>query len=236
MYMQDIALNWSSGKDAAMAYYYLQQSNTYRVKTLLTSLSETYNRVSMHGTPAGLLEAQAQKMQLPLKQIHLPENADMETYNGVMQTAVNELKTNGIHTFAFGDIFLEDLKAYREAQLAKAGATAIFPLWKKDTRELVAQLEDTGIKAMIICVHDKFLGKEFLGRFVNRELLDNLPDNVDPCGENGEFHSVVIDAPFFSEAIPVSKGEIVYKNYAASQTDDKAWHSGFYFLDVQPVT
>lgn len=232
--MQDVALNWSSGKDAAMAYYHLQHSNTYHVKTLLTSLSETYNRVSMHGTPAALLEVQAQRMQLPLRQIHLPENADMETYNGIMQTAVQELKATGINTFAFGDIFLEDLKAYREAQLALAGAKAIFPLWKKDTRELVGQLEDVGIKAMIICVHDKFLGKEFLGRFVNRELLETLPDNVDPCGENGEFHSVVIDAPFFSEAIPVSKGETVYKNYATSSTDDAAWHSGFYFLDVQP--
>lgn len=232
--MQDIALNWSSGKDAAMAYYHLQHNNSYRVKTLLTSLSESYNRVSMHGTPATLLELQAQRMQLPLKKILLPENADMDIYNGIMQTAVTELKAEGIATFAFGDIFLEDLKTYREAQLAKAGATAVFPLWKKNTADLVAQLEDAGIKAMIICVHDKFLSKDFLGRFVNRELLRDLPSNVDPCGENGEYHTVVIDAPFFNKAITVTKGETVYKKYAADANQSDAWHTGFYFLDVQP--
>lgn len=232
--MQDIALNWSSGKDAAMAFFHLQHSNTYRVRTLLTSLSASYNRVSMHGTPASILELQAQRMQLPLKKISLPENADMETYNSIMQTAVQELKGEDIDTFAFGDIFLEDLRAYREAQLAKAGATAVFPLWKKDTAALVAQLEDAGIQAMIICVHDKFLGKEFLGRFVNRELLNDLPKNVDPCGENGEYHTVVINAPFFTTPISVSPGEIVYKNYKAADEADSAWHTGFYFLDVNP--
>lgn len=232
--MQDIVLNWSSGKDAAMAFFQLQQNAGYRVSTLLTSLSETYNRVSMHGTPEALLDLQARRMNLPLKKIRLPENADMESYNHIMQTAVSELKAEGINTFAFGDIFLEDLKAYREAQLAKAAATAVFPLWKKNTAELVAALEDAGIHAMIICVHDKFLGQEFLGRFVNRELLNDLPANVDPCGENGEYHTVVIDAPFFSEAIPINKGETVYKKYTAAETTDAAWHTGFYFLDVQP--
>ncbi len=233
--MQDIALNWSSGKDAAMAFYQLQQDTNYRVKTLLTSLSEGYNRVSMHGTPAALLELQALRMQVPLKQIRLPENADMAAYNTIMQTAVGELKAEGIDTFAFGDIFLEDLKTYRETQLAQAGAKAIFPLWKRDTAQLVAAVEDSGIKAMIICVHDKFLGKEFLGRFINRELLNDLPEGVDPCGENGEYHTVVIDAPFFNEPIAVHKGEIVYKQYQASDQTDTAWHTGFYFLDVQPA-
>ena len=233
--MQDIALNWSSGKDAAMAFYQVQQDTKYRVKTLLTSLSDGYNRVSMHGTPAALLELQALRMQVPLKQIRLPENADMPAYNAIMQRAVGELKTAGIDTFAFGDIFLEDLKTYRETQLAQAGAKAIFPLWKRDTAQLVAAVEDSGIKAMIICVHDKFLGKEFLGRFINCEVLNDLPPGVDPCGENGEYHTVVLDAPFFSEAIAISKGEIVYKQYQASDQTDAAWHTGFYFLDVQPA-
>lgn len=233
--MQDIALNWSSGKDAAMAFYQLQHSPGYRVKTLLTSLSEGYNRVSMHGTPAALLECQAQRMQLPLKQVRLPENADMASYNAIMQTAVSDLQAVGINTFAFGDIFLEDLRTYREGQLAQAGANAIFPLWKRNTAELVAAVEDSGIKAMIICVHDKFLGKEFLGRFINRGLLNDLPPGVDPCGENGEYHTVVIDAPFFSEPIAVHKGETVYKKYKAADEADAAWHTGFYFLDVQPA-
>lgn len=226
--MQDVILNWSSGKDAALAFYYLQQSSDYRVKGLLTSISETYGRVSMHGVKEAILELQAQHMGMPLQKIYLPEQADMAAYSQIMSAAVNEVKAGGIDTMAFGDIFLEDLRKYREEQLSSSGMQVVFPLWKKETASLVQEIEDKGIKAMIVCVNEGNLGKEFLGRYVNRELLNDLPPGIDPCGENGEFHTLVIDAPYFSKPLPVDKGEIVHRTY---RLDEKN-HSGFYFLDM----
>jgi uncharacterized protein (TIGR00290 family) len=125
---------------------------------------------------------------------------------------------------------LDDLRTYREEQLAKIGAEAIFPLWKKDTKTLIGAIEDSGIIAKIICVNDSFLGKEFLGLTINRALLNVLPKNVDPCGENGEYHTVVIDAPFFKEKIQIEQGEIVHKKYQSEQGN---WDSGFYYMDMK---
>lgn len=229
--MEELILNWSSGKDAAMAYLRLLNDKRYKVKGLLTSLSASYRRVSMHGVTEDILDAQALRMGLPLRKIYLPENADMESYNRIMGTAVDKIKGEHINTMAFGDIFLEDLRKYREQQLHQKAMKAVFPLWKENTAELVKMVEDKDIKAMIICVNEKYLGKEFLGRIINRQLLADLPANVDPCGENGEYHTLVIDAPFFSDALHIKTGEIVHKNYAS--TDDKqTWDNGFYFLDL----
>ena len=222
-------LNWSSGKDAALALYELQQSNTYRVRSLLTSLSEAYGRISMHGVREEVLERQAMHLQLPLQKIYLPENADMDTYNRIMGTAVAAIRDAGIDTLAFGDIFLEDLRAYREKQLAAAGMKAVFPLWKKDTAALVKAVEDAGIRAMIICVNDRHLDPGFLGRYIDRSLLADLPPGVDACGENGEYHTLVIDAPYFSGGpLPVKTGATVFREYSL----DEHSKQGFYFLDV----
>ncbi len=226
--MQDVVLNWSSGKDAALAFYYLQQSTDYKIKGLLTSVSETYGRVSMHGVKEDILDVQAQHMGMPLQKIYLPEHADMAAYNRIMSAAVNKVKAGGVHTMAFGDIFLEDLRKYREDQLSASGMEAIFPLWKKDTVSLVQEVEDKEIKAMIVCVNEHKLGKEFLGRYINRELLNELPPGIDPCGEHGEFHTLVIDAPYFSSPLPVRKGEIVHKKYRLDETSD----AGFFFQDI----
>ncbi|WP_118949568.1 Dph6-related ATP pyrophosphatase [Taibaiella helva] len=229
--MQNIVLNWSSGKDAALALYELQQSNTYRVQLLLTSLSEAYGRISMHGVREEVLERQAMHLQLPLQKIYLPENADMDTYNRIMGTAVAAIRDAGIDTLAFGDIFLEDLRVYREKQLAAAGMKAVFPLWKRDTAALVKSVEDAGIRAMIVCVNDRYLDQSFLGRYIDRSLLADLPPGVDPCGENGEYHTLVIDAPYFSGGlIPVKTGETVFREYPL----DEHSKQGFYFLDVLP--
>ena len=168
-------------------------------------------------------------MGIPLEKIIIPENADMETYDKTIQNALQKLIEKDIKIFAFGDIFLEDLRNYREAQLAKIDADAIFPLWKKDTKSLVEAVEDAGIVAKIICVNDKYLGQEFLGRTINRQLLNDLPTNVDPCGENGEYHTLVVDAPFFKEKMKIKEGEIVYKKY---NSGDGKWDSGFYYLDM----
>jgi uncharacterized protein (TIGR00290 family) len=151
-----------------------------------------------------------------------------------MLHTLNDFKTQGIAVAAFGDIFLEDLKVYREQQLATAGFTGLFPLWKKDSHELVNMVEQSGIEAIIVCVNEKQLGKEFLGRKIDSTLLADLPRGVDPCGENGEFHTFVYNAPFFSSPIPITTGEIVYRSYK-SPSGDAQWDTGFYFLDVQAM-
>lgn len=232
--MEKVVLNWSSGKDAALAFYYLQQSNDYKPALLLTTVSSAYGRVSMHGIREDILSMQAAKMNMPLKKIYLPESSNINEYNNIMKVAVREIKQSGIHTMAFGDIFLEDLRQYREEQLATEGISAIFPLWKKNTIDLVKEVEDAGIKAIIVCVNAKHLGPEFLGKAIDRDLLKSLPAEVDPCGENGEFHTLVIDAPFFSEALNVKTGEVVHKKYS-SGNNDQHWDSELYFLDVMPT-
>ena len=225
-----VVMNWSSGKDAALAYHMLLADERYKVSHLLTTLSSEHERVFMHGVREKLLDMQAERMQLPLLKVKLPASPDDTIYKNAMLQTMTDLKAQGVSAAAYGDIFLEDLKVYREQQLAQVGMAGIFPLWKKDTRELVRMVENAGIDAIIVCVNEKYLGKEFLGRKINADLLNSLPDNVDPCGENGEFHTFVSSAPFFSAPIPVVMGEIVHRTYKSNE--DSKWDTGFYFLDV----
>ena len=225
-----VVMNWSSGKDAALAYYLLTQDTRYKVTHLLTTINSEHDRIFMHGIRENLLEMQAQRMSMPLLKIKLPASPDDSLYKQAMHDTLTNLKAQGITAAAYGDIFLEDLKVYREQQLSQVGITGIFPLWKKDTRELVHMVENSGIEAIIVCVNEEFLGKEFLGRKINAEFLKNLPANVDPCGENGEFHTFVYNAPFFSAPIPIITGEVVQRTYKSSE--DSKWDTGFYFLDV----
>lgn len=229
---QKTVLNWSSGKDAAMAYSLLHSSPTHIVTHLLTTISHEHSRIVMHGVREELLDAQAERMGLPLKKIYLPASPNDSLYKEAMATALHELQADGVTTAAFGDIFLEDLRYYREQQLQTIGMKALFPLWKHDTKALVQMIEQVGIDAIIVCVNEKFLGKDFLGRKINAELLKDLPANVDPCGEYGEFHSYVYNTPYFSSPVPVIKGEISYHSYAAAQNDTDKWNTGFYFLDL----
>lgn len=226
-------MNWSSGKDAALAYHLISQQNNYEVTNLLTTLSAEHDRVFMHGIKEKLLDMQAERMKLPLMKVKLPASPDDEIYKQAMLRTMTDLKSRGVTVAAYGDIFLEDLKAYRETQLKEAGMTALFPLWKKDSNELVKLVEQSEIEAIIVCVNEKYLGKEFLGKQINTEFLSSLPANVDPCGENGEFHTFVYNTPFFSSPIPIVTGEIVYKTYSPTSDADKGWDTGFYFLDVE---
>jgi len=225
-----VVMNWSSGKDAALAYHLLLRENNYKVTHLLTTLSEEYGRVFMHGIREKLLDIQAQRMKLPMLKVRLPASPDDSLYRNAMMETLAGLKAQGITTAAYGDIFLEDLRIYREQQLAQAGITALFPLWKKDTRQLIQAIEQAGIEALVVCVNEKYLGKEFLGKQIKADFLDSLPANVDPCGENGEFHTFVYHAPFFSSPIPIVTGEIVHKTYTSSENSE--WDTGFYFMDV----
>ena len=228
-----VVMNWSSGKDAALAYHLLSQDARYRVTNLLTTLSSEHERVFMHGVRERLLEMQAERMALPLLKVKLPASPDDTLYKQAMMDTLQDLKKHGVIVAAYGDIFLEDLKVYREQQLAQVDIKGIFPLWKKDTRELVRMVENAGIEAVIVCVNEKYLGKEYLGRKINAEFLNELPDNVYPCGENVEFHTFVYNAPFFSAAIPIVIGEIVHRTYTSSE--ESKWDTGFYFLDVNVV-
>jgi uncharacterized protein (TIGR00290 family) len=225
-------LNWSSGKDASLAYFSLLQQDQYQVTHLLTTLSAEHERVFMHGVRMSLLDLQAQRMGLPLVKVLLPASPDDAIYKNAMLENLTRLKDEGVTAAAYGDIFLEDLKVYREQQLAQAGINAVFPLWKRDTRELVTAIAQAGIEAIVVCINAKVLGKEFLGRTIDQDFLNDLPPGVDPCGENGEFHTFVHNAPFFSSPIDIKTGGIVHKSYLPGGDTQSAWDTGFYFMDV----
>ncbi|MBA3827648.1 MAG: adenine nucleotide alpha hydrolase [Taibaiella sp.] len=232
MHLVNTVLNWSSGKDAALAYHLLKDGGKYHVSTLLTTLNVEHDRVFMHGLREQLLDMQAERMKLPINKVKLPPSPDDSLYKEAMKNVLTMLKKLGVTVAAFGDIFLEDLKLYREEQLSQAGMKATFPLWKMDTKELISIITEKGIEAIIVCVNERCLGKEYLGRKIDAAFLEGLPPDVDPCGENGEFHTFVYNAPYFSAPIRIKQGEIVYRNYA---TEGSTWDTGFYFLDILPA-
>src|SRR3990172_1334350 len=186
---EKVILSWSGGKDSAMALYEIQQRQDYEVVALLTTLSEEYDRVSMHGVRRVLLEEQARSLALPLEPVILAKSHTNEEYEAKMQATLSKFQRLGVSGVAFGDIFLEELRRYREDNLAKIGMKAIFPIWGRNTTELVRTFADLGFKGIITCVNSKVLDKAFAGRIIDASLLAELPPNIDPCGENGEFHS-----------------------------------------------
>jgi len=186
----------------------------------------------MHGVRRSLLEAQAKSIGIPLSTIELPEQPGMEEYEQKMLDKVTELKKNGCTHAIFGDIFLEDLKKYREEKLAQVEIECVFPLWKQDTTQLVHEFIDLGFKSVIVCVNEQWLDKSFCGRLIDESFLSDLPANVDPCGENGEFHSFVFEGPIFKEPIRYQKGEIVHRKYEAPKDIGAKESYGFYLCDL----
>lgn len=239
---QNAYLNWSSGKDSCLALYHMLQDERYEVGTLVTTLNDELDRVSMHGLPKKLLFEQVKQIGLPLHTINLPGVVSMEQYGKIMDRHVAQLKNEGYSFAIFGDIFLEDLKKYREEQLASRGVRAVFPLWGTDSKQLIEEFIDAGFKAITVSVSDKVLGKEFLGRPVDKEFLEALPEGVDPCGENGEFHTFVYDGPIFKNPVSFRIGEKLLKTYTPQK--DKAancfsdeevdWDTSFWFCDLIP--
>lgn len=240
--MKKAFLNWSSGKDSAYALYLLQQQKEYSVEKLVTSVNSETNRVSMHGLRKELLLQQAESIGLPLHIISLPGNVSMSVYNEVMQKETDLLKSEGFTHSVFGDIFLEDLRKYREQQLQKAGLQAVFPLWKKNTSELMNEFLKAGFKAITVSVNSKVLDSSFCGRIIDNEFLADLPSGVDPAGENGEFHSFVFDGPNFKFPVAFRKGEVVEKTYEPSKKMDdncfsdkqENWDTRFWYCDLLP--
>lgn len=220
---QKILFSWSGGKDSAMALHQAVKSRDYEIAALLTTVTEGYDRISMHGVRVELLEKQAKSLDLPLEKIIITKNADNEEYAAKMEAMLRKYKEqHNITGVAFGDIFLEDLKKYREDNLAKIGLKGFFPIWKRDSVELAGAFIELGFKAVLTCVDSQKLDGKFAGREYDERLLADLPPDVDPCGENGEFHSFVYDGPIFSERINFTIGETVLR-------DER-----FYFCDLVP--
>jgi uncharacterized protein (TIGR00290 family) len=201
-------LSWSGGKDSAWALYQLTQNPDIELSGLVVTINQQQHRVAMHGTHENLLQQQVNRLNIPLYPVYIPEPCDNETYQKIMNELINQAKLEQVQQMAFGDLFLEDVRAYREKQLLNTGIEPVFPLWKKSsTIELANEIIDAGVKAIITCVDTKQLPAEFVGRQFDRRLLADLPKKADPCGENGEFHTFVYDAPMFATPINVNATE-----------------------------
>jgi len=216
---EKIIFNWSGGKDSALCLYKVLQVKQYDVLCLMTTISQQFQRISMHGVRLEVLKAQVTRIGLPLQIVEIPEKAGIENYEKTLSAAQALLKRKGATAAVFGDIFLEDLKEYRERFLAKENLKGVFPLWKMPTKELLNEFLALGFKTIITCVNEKFLDKSFAGRVIDRNFIDSLPENVDPCGENGEFHTFVFDGPIFKKPVPIKKGKIVLRTYKSPKQD-----------------
>ncbi len=214
-------LAWSGGKDSAMSLYEIQKSKKYEIVSLLTTITEGYDRVSLHGVPRVLVERQAHSLGLPIHEVFIPKSCSSEEYGAKMMGVLTKLKQNGVSSVVFGDIFLEEVRKYREDNLSKLGMEGIFPIWGRDTAELTRSFIALGFQAVVTCVDPKVLDKRFLGRRLDKHFWAELPPNVDPGGENGEFHSFVFNGPIFKKRIVYTLGESVLRN-------------SLYFCDLLP--
>jgi len=219
--MEDVLFCWSGGKDSAMASHALQSARACRISALLTTITEEYDRISMHGVRRVLLERQAESLGLPLHAVTIPPQCVNVIYEQRMKGALEKHFARGVRRVAFGDIFLEDLRAYRERNLALVGMNAMFPIWKRDTRELAIEFVQMGFRAITVCVDPRVLDASFAGRLLDASFFADLPPGVDPCGENGEFHTFVFEGPVFRTPIPFQIGEKVLRD-------------GFCFCDLLP--
>jgi uncharacterized protein (TIGR00290 family) len=218
---EPILFSWSGGKDSAMALFTLLQQKQFHVAALLTTVTEGYDRIAMHGVRRELLHRQAASLGLSLHEVSIPPQCVNPIYEARMEQALRTHCDKGVRKVAFGDIFLEDLRAYREKNLARIGMTALFPIWRRDTRELIRHFHEHCFRAITACVDSKALDPSFAGRELDESFFRDLPPNADPCGENGEFHTFVFDGPIFQSPIPVRTGDVVNRD-------------GFIFCDLLP--
>lgn len=231
--------NWSGGKDSALALYHCLQNPDLAIQYLVTTINDSVNRISMHGVRYALLQEQAKSIGIPLYEIRLPEMPTMSAYDETMRFHLEKLKAAGIKGSIFGDIYLEDLKKYREDKLAEVGLTAIFPLWKRDTQELMDEFLDLGFKTVIACTQERL--EDFVGEVITQDLVKQFPADVDVCGENGEFHTFAFEGPIFNTPISYTLGEKVFKAYQAPKNandncfqavDESPKNLGFWYIDL----
>ena len=220
---ESVILSWSGGKDSALALEEVLRSEELQVDTLLTSVTSGYERISIHGVRRSLLEQQVRSLRLPLETVELSPRSSNEEYEERYGAALLSHRTKGIETVIYGDLFLEDIRHYREAQLGKLGMRAIFPLWHRDTAQLARGFIERGYRAVLTCVDGQALPGEFAGREFDATLLRDLPPEIDPCGENGEFHTFVYNGPLFTEPVGFERGEVVLR-------DERFW-----YCDLTPI-
>jgi uncharacterized protein (TIGR00290 family) len=216
-----VLLAWSSGKDSAWSLHVLRQRTDVQVVGLLSTLSEAHDRVAMHAVRRTLLEAQSRAAGLPLTLVRIPSPCSNAEYEAAMGQAVASARAAGVRGVAFGDLFLDDVRRYRERQMAACGLEPVFPLWRRPTGALAREMLAGGLRARLTCVDPRVLAPDFAGRAFDASLLADLPPGVDPCGENGEFHTFAWDGPMFREPVPVRGGEVVERD-------------GFVFADLLP--
>jgi uncharacterized protein (TIGR00290 family) len=221
--MKNVLVSWSGGKDSALALHEILRDPEYRVSALMTTVTENYDRVSMHGVRSVLLERQAASLGFPLEKVFIAKNASNEEYESKVGKVLAHYKLAGVGAVVFGDIFLEDLRKYREDQLAALEMRCLFPVWKRDTARLTRDLTALGFKALTTCVDTHALGRGFVGREIDEQFLSELPPTVDACGENGEYHSFVFDGPIFNKKVSFTPGEIVLRE------------NRFYYCDLIPA-
>jgi uncharacterized protein (TIGR00290 family) len=208
---EKVVVGWSGGKDSAFTLYKIQQDQNYEVQALLTTMTQDYDRISIHGVRRVLLEQQANALGLPLQKMFIKKGTSNTEYEAELSKTLKQHVQRGVTAMVFGDIFLEDVRHYREGLLSKAGLQGIFPLWKRDTRELAEAFVYRGFKTIITVVDSNVLDKEFVGREYDQKFLADLPKSVDPCGENGEFHTFVYDGPNFKKPVQFTKGEVLLR-------------------------
>ena len=218
---EPVLMCWSGGKDSSLALQAALRDPGLRIEALLTTVTEGYERISMHGVRCALLEAQARAIGLPLEQVRIPIQASNAIYEAAMRDTLVRYQARGVSRVIFGDLFLQDIRQYRETNLAKLNMRGIFPLWLKDTHQLAQDFIAAGFRAILACVDPKQIDPSFCGRDFDPSLLTDLPPQADPCGENGEFHTFVYDGPIFHQPVPVRKGEVVHRD-------------GFWFCDLLP--
>lgn len=238
--MTPCIFNWSGGKDSTLALYYSLKNPELDIRYLVTTINDAADRISMHGVRTELLIQQAESIGIPLYQIRLPEMPGMAEYDEVMGKHLTHFKNEGIAHSIFGDIFLEDLKNYRDTRLAEVGMTGIYPLWKRDTQELIDEFLSLGFGTVIACVQERL--EEIVGKEIDQTLINNLPADVDVCGENGEFHTFAFKGPVFKKEIAYKTGEKIFKEYKAPQNVDDSCisgnskkSSGFWYCDLLPA-
>jgi len=213
---------WSGGKDSALALREILANGEFEIAALLTTVTADYDRISMHGVRRALLERQADSLGFPLEIVPITKNSSNEEYEASMRSVLTKHLVAGVSSVAIGDVFLEDVRQYRENNLAKMGMRAVFPLWGRDTLKLAHTFIDLGFEAIITCVDSKALDKRFVGRLFDVQFLSDLPSTVDPCGENGEYHSFVYDGPIFRNKVEHTVGEVVLRD------------NRFYYCDLVP--
>jgi uncharacterized protein (TIGR00290 family) len=204
--------NWSGGKDSSLALYHILNDKCYLVEKLLCNVNNQYRCISMHGVGEELLEQQAKAINIPLQKLLLPDQPSMVEYEEQMMQTMKQLQKEKFTHSLFGDIFLQDLRTYRETQLAKVQMTAVFPLWKRDTAKLIHEFIDLGFKAIVVCVKAELLDESFAGRVIDRDFLKDLPPGIDACGENGEFHTFVFDGPIFKNLYHLNQEKKYFGN------------------------